>query len=317
MGKLTFSEKSNLKLNIVKNLIKKFKKNKIINKKNFLWDYISNPFGSSKFIIAKYDNLILGMIVCFPQVFINNKKKFSGYRIQDVITDVITIKKLIKQGVDVKKKNKGIFENLIFVLNNFLKKNSEINLGFANHIAVPYWRRNNWDVLMNFPLYEKKLSAKKNLNLKFKQIYKFNKKHENCFIENLTDKIDIFWNKKYSNWRYFKNPRAKYDVYEAYDKKKLVGYVVLKIFSQKNEKTGHICQIVSVPNLQKELINFSNNFFVKNKCFKMNMWSTNAKILNKLKFKENFPESKKIVFKSSDIKKKYKFNFSMGFSDTY
>jgi len=317
MGKLTFSEKSNLKLNIVKNLIKKFKKNKIINKKNFLWDYISNPFGSSKFIIAKYDNLILGMIVCFPQVFINNKKKFSGYRIQDVITDVITIKKLIKQGVDVKKNNKGIFENLIFVLNNFLKKNSEINLGFANHIAVPYWRRNNWDVLMNFPLYEKKLSAKKNLNLKFKQIYKFNKKHENCFIENLTDKIDIFWNKKYSNWRYFKNPRAKYDVYEAYDKKKIVGYVVLKIFSKKNEKTGHICQIVSKPNLQKELINFSNNFFVDNRCNKMNIWSINEKNLYKLKFQENFPEYKKIVFKSSSLKKKYKFDFSMGFSDTY
>ena len=43
------------------------------------------------------------MIVCFKQIYINQDKKFAGYRIQDVITDTRMIRNLIRN-------NKNFFQ---------------------------------------------------------------------------------------------------------------------------------------------------------------------------------------------------------------
>ena len=123
MDRLKFTIKPNLRIKEFKNLIVKFKKNKNYKVKNIKWDYFSNPFGKSKFFIAKYNNLTIGMIVCFKQIYINQNKKFIGYRIQDVVTDTKMIRSLIRNNKNfLSKNNKGIFENLIIKLNDYLKK---------------------------------------------------------------------------------------------------------------------------------------------------------------------------------------------------
>ena len=123
MDRLKFSIRPNLEVKEFKNLVVKFKKNKNFKIKNINWDYYSNPFGKSKFFIAKFNNLVIGMIVCFKQIYINRDKKFIGYRIQDVITDTKMIRILIRNNKNfVLKNKKGIFENLIIKLNNHLKK---------------------------------------------------------------------------------------------------------------------------------------------------------------------------------------------------
>ena len=123
MDRLKFTIKPNLRIKEFKNLIVKFKKNKNYKVKNIKWDYFSNPFGKSKFFIAKYNNLTIGMIVCFKQIYINQNKKFIGYRIQDVVTDTKMIRSLIRNNKNfLPKNNKGIFENLIIKLNDYLKK---------------------------------------------------------------------------------------------------------------------------------------------------------------------------------------------------
>ena len=311
MARLKFHIKPNLKIKELKNIVIKFKKNRNYKIKNIYWDYFSNPFGKSKFFIAKYDNLILGMIVCFKQIYINKNKKFVGYRIQDVITDTKMIKNLIRNNKNFLSKNKkGIFESLIIKLNDYLKKKSEINLGYANHLAFPYWKRNFWRDLSNFPIFEKKLNTEELFNLEYKKIKKFNINHEKIFLNNLNKKINIFWSSKYLNWRYIKNPRSSYYMYEFFYKKKLIGYTVLKEYLSEQEKVGHICQITSIPRFKKQIIHFANNFFLKKKIFKMSQWSLNYSF-------KNFPENKKVVYFGKLKLDKLDFDINMGFSDIY
>ncbi len=318
MDRLKFHIKPNLEIKELKNIVIKFKKNKNYKIRNIKWDYFSNPFGKSKFFIAKYDNLIIGMIVCFKLIFINKDKKFVGYRIQDVITDTKIIRGLIKNNKNFLSKNKkGIFENLIIKLNDYLKNKSEINLGFANHLAFPYWKRNFWKDLSNFPIYEKKLSIKKSFNLEFNEIKKFNIKHEKIFLDNLDEKINIFWSSNYLNWRYFKNPRSNYYMYEFFYQKKLIGYTILKEYLSDQEKIGHICQIISSPKFKKEIISFANNFFLNRKIFKISQWSSDYNLMKKTNFIKNFPENKKIVYFGKLKLDKLNFDINMGFSDIY
>ncbi len=318
MDSLKFHLKLNLEIKELKNIVIKFKKNKNYKIKNIKWDYFSNPFGKSKFFIAKYDDLIIGMIVCFKQIYINQDKKFAGYRIQDVITDTRMIRNLIRNNKNFFSKNKkGIFENLIIKLNDFLKEKSKINLGFANHLAFPYWKRNFWKEFSDFPVFEKQITEKKTFNLKFKKIKKFNFKHEKIFLDNLNKKINIFWSSKYLNWRYIKNPRSNYYTYEFYSEKKLVGYAVLKLYISNIEKVGHICQIISIPRFKDEITSFANNFFLNRKISKMSQWSSNYDLMKKTGFIKNFPENKKIVYFGKLKSDQINFDINMGFSDIY
>ena len=146
-----------------KNLISKFKKNIPFNSKFIDWEYFLNPFGNVKIFLAIYNNVAIGMLAAIPLKFINNTKIFNGYRIQDVITDVDFIRNEIKMGNKIPKNNGvGIFPNLILELNEYLDINSEINIGFANKNALPYWERNNWQAISEFPLINKELD--KNYN---------------------------------------------------------------------------------------------------------------------------------------------------------
>lgn len=318
MTELNFSLEKNINIEEIKNILSKFKKNKIYRKKNINWDYFLNPFGETKFFTARYDNLIIGMLVCFKQIYINKKQKYIGYRIQDVITDVEIIKKLIRDKKKIVSPNKkGVFDNLIIKLNRFISKNSKLNLGFANHLAFPFWKRNGWKEISEFPLYEKKLVSQKKLFLKSKIVRKFNLRHEKIFLQNLNKKINIYWSANYSNWRYIKNPRSKYFIYEFFNKNKLVGYTVLKDYLLDAEKKGHICQIISKPKFQNEIINFANNFFLNKRIQNLSLWSFDENLMKKNNFKKNYSNNKKIVFSGASNLKKQNFDINMGFSDIY
>jgi hypothetical protein len=174
-----------------------------------------------------------------------------------------------------------------------------------------------WKDLSNFPIFEKKLSAKKSFNLEFKKLKKFNVKHEKIFLNNLNKKIDIFWSSQYLNWRYIENPRSNYYIYEFFYQKKLIGYTVLKEYLTNQEKIGHICQIISIPKFKKEIISFANNFFLKKKIVKMSQWSSNYNLMKKTNFIRNFSENKKIVYFGNLKLNKLNFDINMGFSDIY
>ena len=308
-------------------LISKFNKNSNLNRKFIEWDYSLNPFGKAKVFVAEYKNEFIGIMFCKPLKFQNNKKIFNGFRLQDMLTNVEFLRKEIRSGNKIpRKEGVGIFPNLLKVTNNFLDENSEISIGFPNTKSLPFFE-NKWVglskiawVLHKIPLILKNLDDKREFQFEYSLINKFTDTHENIWRENINNKIDIMWTKEYSNWRYTLNPRSNYKTFEIKNNAKIIGYIVLKKYEEKNEMTvGHICQLVCHDNYIKDSINFATNYFLDLSIKNISMWKINDEhlFLNDLGFKKVFLEKKKFMYKGKEMCDKSSLDLSMSYSDTY
>ena len=303
-----------------KKLIAKFKKNTPYNSAMIKWEYFLNPFGKAKIFLAMNKNDTIGMVAAIPLKFLHNEKILNGYRIQDAITDTNFIRNKIKLGKKIKKKNGvGIFSNLILIINKHLKLNSRINIGFANKNALPYWERNNWKGLTEFPLINKDLEKNYKFVCTYKEIKIFKPIHEQIFKKNISNNIDIMWTKEFSNWRYFLNPRSNYKVFDIKYKNNIEGYVVLKEYIKKDQKIGHICQIVCNKNLTEDVIKFCMNYFFERSVKSISMWKIdNSKLyIDKLGFTKKFVEKNKFIYMGDFLLNKSDWSLSMGYSDVY
>lgn len=301
-------------------LIEKFKKNIPLNQKLIEWEYLLNPFGKAKIFLAMHKKKAIGIVVAIPLKFLYKKKIFKGYRIQDVFTDINYIRNQIKIGKKIKKKNKvGIFSNLILIINRYLRNKSKINIGFANKNALPYWERNSWKGLTEFPLINKKLKRNYKFKCTYSKIRTFKSIHEEIFKKNILTNIDILWTKEFSNWRYFLNPRSKYKVFNIEYKKNIVGYVVLKEYVEKEQRIGHICQLVCDKSLTEDVIKFCMNYFFDRSFDNLSMWKINnlSLYVDKLGFKKKFVEKNKFIYKGDFLLNKSYWNLSMSYSDVY
>ena len=70
------------------NLISKFRKNYNFNKESIERDYYLNPFGKPKIFVAEYKKQFIGISICTPLKFQDNNKIYSGFRIQDLLTNI-------------------------------------------------------------------------------------------------------------------------------------------------------------------------------------------------------------------------------------
>jgi len=320
LNKIDYKLLKDNEFELSENLISKFKKNIPFNQKFIDWEYFLNPFGKAKMFLALYKNNAIGMLVASPLKFINDEKIFNGFRIQDVITDIDFIRNQIKIGNKIPKNNGvGIFSNLILILNEYLNINSEINIGFANKNALPYWERNNWQGICEFPLINRKLDKNHSVMCTYNEIKKFNNAHEKIFKKNISNNIDIMWTKEFSNWRYFLNPRSKYKVFEIKYKNNLEGYVVLKEYVQDDNKIGHICQIVCKNDLMEDVIKFSMNFFFNRSIKILSMWKmSNHKLyIDKMGFEKKYIKKNKFIYMGKKKLSKSDWVISMGYSDIY
>ena len=310
------------------NLISKFRKNSDLNKKFIEWDYYLNPFGKPKTFVAEYKNQFIGITFCTPLKFQNDNKIYSGFRIQDMLTNINFLRKEIKARKKIpRKEGAGISPNLLKVTNNFLDENSEINIGFPNEKSLPFFEKKKWAssnkvpwVLHKIPLILKTLDTKQEFQLQYSLINKFTNMHENIWRENINDKIDIMWTKEYSNWRYTLNPRFNYKTFEIKNNEKKIGYIVLKKYEQENKLTiGHICQLVCPDKYIKDSINFAANYFFDLSIKKLTMLRINCENLffKELDFKQVFLEKKNFMYKGKKIYDKSSLNLSMSYSDTY
>ena len=310
------------------NLISKLQKNYNFNKNSIKWDYYLNPFGKPKIFVAEYKKQFIGISICTPLKFQDNNKIYSGFRIQDLLTNINFLRKEIRAGKKIpRKEGVGILPNLLKLTNNFLDENSEINIGFPNEKSLPYFEKKKWIssnkipwVLHEIPLILKTLDGKQELQLQYTLINKFTDTHENIWRKNINDKMDIMWTKEYSNWRYTLNPRFDYKIFEIKNIEEKIGYIVLKKYEQENELTiGHICQLVCPERYVKDCINFANNYFFALSIKKLTMWRINCENLffKELGFKKVFLEKKNFMYKSKKIYDKSSLNLSMSYCDIY
>ena len=127
------------------NLISKLRKNYNFNKNFIEWDYYLNPFGKPKIFVAEYKKQFIGISICTPLKFQDNNKIYSGFRIQDLLTNINFLRKEIRAGKKIpRREGVGILPNLLKLTNNFLDENSEINIGFPNEKSLPYFEKKKW-----------------------------------------------------------------------------------------------------------------------------------------------------------------------------
>ena len=300
----------NAKISEFKDCLKfllKYYKGYGLNQKSIDWEYSSNPFGKAKVFIALYKKKIVGMTTSIPLKFKKNDKIYSGFRTQDVLTDMNF-------------RGMGIFSNLMRLNNKYLDQNSDINISFPNKNSISFFEKNNWRKICKIPFLSKTINNKANFKLNYSLINKFTNIHEDIWKENIGNKFDIMWNKDFSNWRYFLNPKSKYEIFEIKNNIKIIGYLVLKKYRLKNRvMMGHLCQLVCNNNYLQDNINFTINYFFELSIKALTLWRMNDEnlFLKQLNFKKTMLPDIKFIYKSKKKLDKSKWNLSLSYSDVY
>ena len=302
-------------------LLLKYYKNFGLSLKSIEWEYYLNPFGKAKVFVAEYKNELIGLIVNIPLKFQNNTKTYTGFRVQDLLTDIHFIRKEIRAGFKIPRKGgMGICLNLMKINNDFLDKNADINIGFPNEKSLPFFEKTKWEGLCEIPLLLKNVNNEDKFKLKYNLINRFKNIHEEIWQINVGNKLDIIRTKEYLNWRYFFNPKSKYKIFEIKNNVKIIGYVVLKEhLLENNTMIGHICELVCEDNYIEDVIKFAINHFSNSKIKNFTIWTADKEqlFLNDLGFKKITLKNRKFIYRGKNKLNKSDWNLSMSFSDVY
>ena len=301
-------------------LLLKYYKNYNLSKQSIEWEHYRNPFGKPKIYIAQYRNELIGQIINIPFKFQDHEKTYGGFRTQDLITDTQLIRKEIRSGLKIPRKNGlGICSNLMSISNVFLDKN-DFAIGFPNEKSLPFCERSQWDTSCDIPLFIKNIDRESNCKLKYELIDEFKDIHKEIWQKNIGNKVDIFRSKEYLNWRYFLNPKAKYKVFEIKNNFKSIGYIVLKKhLLENNIMIGHICEFVCEDEYINDVIQFSISYFSSLSIRKFTMWEMDSEklFLKNFGFKNIVLKNRKFTRRGKKKTMKKDWRLSMSYSDVY
>ncbi len=275
--------------------------------KTIEWEYFNNPFGKAKVFLALSGDKLVGITTSIPIITQMQNDIFSGYRTQNVLTDI-------------NYRGQGIFYRLLSNNNNYLDRFTDINISFPNEKSLPFFVKTNWSSVCKIPLFEKNIKKIEKITLKYSLISEFKNIHKDLWENNLLNKIDIMCSKKYLNWRFILNPKSEYKVFEITNRFKPIGFIVLKKYTATgNIKIGHVVKLSCPKSFISDAINFANNYFYNLSIKKFNIWLINSSniLLNNLNFKKKPLEDRFFIYRSSNKISSKKWNLSMSFSDVY
>ena len=307
MNKIYYKKLKKNEFNLCLNFFLKYYKGYGLSRKSIKWEYLLSPFGKAKVFVAICNKRIIGTTSSIPINFKHKSKILKGFRTQDVL-------------IDKKFRGQGIFQNLLKLNDNYLDKNSNINISFPNEKSLHVFIKNKWVINSNIPLITKKLIKNEYFKLKYIPISKFNSNHYNLWKKNIKNNIDLYWTKNFLNWRYFLNPKSKYNVFEITNNNEAVGFLVLKIHNlNPKKKIGHLCQLVSNKKFFNDNFSFINNYFLKHSVKNFTMWGHSKKylFLKKNGFKKFNLLNRKFITRSKSSFKNFQWDLSMVYSDVY
>lgn len=263
---------------------------KIESFKHWNWEYKFNPNKRIEIFLAFHNHKIIGQYAVIPvKMKIGNKDYITSLSL-----DTMTHKDY---------RGQGIFPILAKKLYSEIGKNGiPITYGFPNALSYPnFMNKLEWFEISDVPIYIRPLNftsllnhylkikflskifsrfidfffnftlekKKMDNNLKIKKINEFGKEVDDLW--KLTKKempICIVRDSKYLNWRYFKKPEEKYDVFAIKKDAKLKGYIILKIEERFDLKIGLIVDILTNRSnmaYQDYLIKYAISYFKKKK----------------------------------------------------
>ena len=278
------------------------------------WQFFECPAGPA--IIYGIKNLegkVVAIYSAIPKKIKLENQEIKGRMIQDVMTHPDY-------------RGRGFLHYLADLCLNDIKKKGEVGYTFPNEKSEKSFRRNNWHELCSIPLriktLDKNLEPKAMLDItnvdgNFDQSISSIWKHSGI-------KVGVKRDAEFLNWRYRK-PGAKYFKFILNSNQ---GFLILKIFNEKEKNFLHICDLV-VREDKKDLIlntlQFCEQFGKKNKCQIITSWTNKnhsyAEYYDNFKLNLNSITRYSFVFfnneKFKNLKNPEMWYLSQGDSDVY
>ena len=283
-------------------------------KEHLEWQFFECPTGSAIIYgIKNMEGKVVAIYSAIPKKIKLENQEIIGRMIQDVMTHPDY-------------RGRGFLHYLADLCSNDMKKKREVGYTFPNEKSEKSFRRNNWHELCSIPLRVKTLDK----NPESKVILDITSVDGN-FDQSISSiwehsgmKVGIKRDAEFLNWRYRK-PGTKYFKFILNSNQ---GFLILKIFNEKEKNFLHICDLV-VREDKKDLIlnalQFSEQFGKKNNCQIMTSWSNKnhfyAEFYDRFELNLNSITRYSFVFfnneKFKNLKNPEMWYLSQGDSDVY
>ncbi len=230
-------------------------------KEHFEWQYFEGPAGHAKIYgIKNHKGKVVSIYSAVPKIFKCKNHEIIGRHIQDVMTHPDY-------------RGRGFLHYLASLAVDDIKKKKEIGYTFPNQKSEKSFIRNNWDQLCLIPLRVKKLTNKiKQEEIKMTNIKgKFDNSISSIW-ENSGIKIGVKRDVNFLNWRYDR-PGVKYFKFILDSNE---GFLILKIFNDKEKSFLHICDLVVKEHrmdLISQALKFSEQFGINKNCKTITSWN--------------------------------------------
>jgi predicted N-acetyltransferase YhbS len=276
------------------------------NLKNWFWKFNKKKktMKSIVFVCEKNNKIIATFAILPIKWKIYNKEFTASHSIAMIVHPNYQNKGLIKFVADK-------------VIQQAKIKKYEFVYGYPNHKAYDLHKKLlGYEDAFDQKLYHVKIKnkriAKNFKDLKLIKTKFFDKSHDKLW-QDIKNEYPIILkrSKEFLNWRYAERPDHIYFIFTLYNNKKNIGYMVLKIYQEKNLLRGHIIDIfVSQKNLKyfNYLIDQANLFFKKKNCQEITMWLNGSnKLQQAIKLKGfKVKSSRKMICKFDLNSKNYK-----------
>lgn len=232
------------------NLLNVCFKNKDINKTSFKWKHFDKYFQAKQKAMIALDGKAVVAFVCFTPlaiVGINSTCRFFSCSVQATHPNY---------------RRRGLIKDLTLSVERLLPKGVNY-LGFSNKsgIKIDLHSKNiNYQILGQM-VTKYMLSVKSNLDMSVKVVSNL----DNVFLND--EKLygyEISKDFNYLDWRYYRNPKNKFNYLEFINKEQTVGYAVVK---NKFPKCEILCVKSKNPDNLGNCINLIRSYAIKNCLF--------------------------------------------------
>ena len=278
------------------------------------WRFAKNPFGQPIIKLLFDNDLLIGHYAIIPCQIADR-----GESIEAMLSMTTMVKKEYQ--------GQGIFSFLADqAYQEAQKQGIKIVFGFPNSNSYHGFVKNfGWIGMGPLEILEREVLEQSDVVGRVKDIDKIGEEFDS-FWEEVKRDFGIIGtrNSQALNWRYIQNPINKYFFKIAQDDSgRILGYVVLKIYQDKEEKIGHIIDIVAKQEAIRDLIESSNKFFYKEGVRRMTCWA--GPQYYQIMLENGFvskPSTKETFFGAKSFDPEYKIDlnkwqFTMGDSDNF
>ena len=235
--------------------------NSYLNPSFFKWKY-NPPIGKARLAIAKENNEILASVAMYPVIFIKNQDTFKGWH----FVEAATLPKA--RGI-------GLFKLCMRQLLESLP-DDELIYVFPNKTSLYATEKIGFKQLGRIPFYAKVILRKsKKSHAPLSTDGLFSVKQDAYAKALAPNKMMIYKDADYMNWRYRSHPHAKYYCYSAMQNDQVVGNIVVRPVKIKQQKFLLIMEFHFLTKEAKsEMLIFLHKVASEEKCTFAGMFST-------------------------------------------